>query len=174
MNSFTRGQNSYDVELKGKVSWVRMVQPNKYDKWSLTLHPDTESLNIIRDLQAEGVKNVIKKDDDNQYYLQISRPTTVELRKGVKSGVTPPIITDMDGRPMEGMAIGNGTDGTVICEVYSHPVPNSDKRAKALRLAGLKIENLVPFNIQTDYGNPQQSAQAQRLADAKPQSVWEQ
>lgn len=170
---FTRGMNSEDVLLKGKVSWVRMVQPNKYDKWSLTLHPDTESLNIIRDLQGDGVKNVVKKDDDGQYFLQISRPTTVELRKGVKQAVTPPIITHLDGRPMEGVAIGNGTDGTVIVEVYSHPVPNTEKRAKAMRLSGLKIENLVPFEIKEDYGNPQQSAQAVKLA-AEPVQMWDQ
>lgn len=141
---FTKGQNSEDVKLKGKVSWVRGVQPNKFDRWSLNLHPDTASLERIRELQAEGVKNVIKKDEDG-YYLQISRPTTVEMRKGYKQPVTPPIIRGKDGASMEGVAIGNGSDAIVTVEVYSHPVPNTDKRAKAMRWLELDVVDLIPF-----------------------------
>lgn len=146
---YVRGMNSTDIKLKGKLSWVRGVQPNKFDKWSVTLHPDAESLEVIRKLQAEGIKNQVKVDDDG-YYLQISRPTTVELRKGVKTPVSPPVITNADGSPMEGVAIGNSSDGIVTCEVYSHPVPNTDKRAKAMRWYGVEVTNLIPFEMNKD------------------------
>lgn len=149
MTSFTRGKGSEDVYVKGKVSWVKHLTPNQWDKWSVTLHPDAASLEIIRDLQAEGVKNVIKKDEDG-YFVQFSRPCTIELRKGVKSGVTPPEVVDTNGSPMDGIAIGNGSDATVKLEVYSHATPTGG-RAKAARWAALRIDNLIPFNRDTDY-----------------------
>lgn len=143
---FVKGMQSEEMTFKGKLSWVRMVQPNKFDKWSLTLHPDAESLKKISVLQKEGIKNQLKIDDDGNY-LQISRPTTIELRRGVKTPVSQPVITNSDGSPMEGVAVGNGSDGIVTCEVYSHPVPNTDKRAKAMRLLSLEVTNLIPFEM---------------------------
>src|SRR5882672_11237934 len=118
--------NSEDVTLKGKVSWVRMFQPNQFNKWSLTLHPDAESLKKFSLLQKEGVKNQLKIDDDGTH-LQISRPTFVELRKGVKTQVSLPTLTHADGRSMEGVRVGDGSSGTVTVEVYSHPIPDSQK-----------------------------------------------
>lgn len=168
---FHKGANSEVIFLNGKVSWVRHITPNKFDKWSCQFYPDAESLERLRELQAEGIKNVIKKDDDG-YNLQLSRPTFVEFRKGVKQGVTPPVITDMEGKPMEGISIGNGTDATVVCEVYSHRVPNSEKRAKAIRWMGLKIQNLVPFNPNSDYSNPEVGATAVAMAE-QPKQIWD-
>lgn len=167
---YHKSPNSEVVLFHGKVGWVRHIMPNKFDKWSCQFWPDTESLERIRELQAEGVKNVIKKDDDG-YNLQLSRPTTVEFRKGVKQGVTPPLITDMDGKPLENLAIGNGTDAVVVCEKYTHRVPNSEKRATAIRWMGLKIENLVPFNVDSDYTNPELAETAKALAE-EPKSIW--
>lgn len=149
MSSFSRGKGSVDVYVKGKVSWVKAVTPNEWNKWTLCLHPDNESLEILRDLQAEGMKNVIKKDEDG-YYIRFSRPCEVELRKGVKTGVTPPEIVDVNGAPMENVAIGNGSDGTVKLEVYVHPTPGGGK-SKAARWAALRVDNLIPFNRDTDY-----------------------
>lgn len=139
---YTKGNKSDEIKLKGKVSWVQLREPNKFGKWSLNLHPDAESLEVFRELQAEGVKNQIKKDDDG-YYFQISRPVTIELRKGIKTPVTDPFIKH-EGKDFEGQ-VGNNSDAIVHCEVYSHPVPNTEKRAKAMRLMGIDIVNLVPF-----------------------------
>jgi hypothetical protein len=153
MEIFDIGKNSELQKFTGKVTWVRMVQLNKYDKWSLNFYPDRESLDRIRDLQAEGIKNVVKKDDDG-YFLQISRPSTVEFRKGVKTPVTQPRVTHSDGRSMEDVAIGNMSSGVVTCEVYSHAVPNSEKRAKAMRLYGLEVTDLVPFVSDKEASQP--------------------
>lgn len=154
---YDKGPGSSLEKFKGKVAWVRGNQPNKYDKWSIEFYPERESLDRIRDLQAEGVKNVIKKNDDNEYHLQISRPVQIEFRKGVKEPVQPPKIT-YQGQPYD-KPVGNGTDGTVICEVYTHRVPNSEKRAKAMRWYGLDIDNLVPFDIPEEQpSEPKQEA----------------
>lgn len=142
---FDKGQNSTLMDFKGKVMWCRLVDLNRYGKWSLDLYPDHDSLEKLRELQAEGVKNVIKKDDDG-YHLQISRPPTVEFQKGVVQSVTPPRIRDKDKQPLPAnVLIGNGSDGTVTVEVYTHRVPNSEKRAKAMRLYGVTLDNLIPF-----------------------------
>ena len=66
--------------LKGDLNWVRTGDlDHKFDnettkgKWSAQLLPDAESLEIIRDLQAEGLKNVLKKNDENRYFTNFSR-----------------------------------------------------------------------------------------------------
>lgn len=148
---FDRGQASTIIELKGKIMWARLVDLNKYGKWSLDLYPDNAALEILRELQADGIKNVIKKDDEG-YHVQISRPAQIELQKGQVQSVTPPKVRDKDKQPLpDNIRIGNGSDGTVAVEVYTHRVPNSEKRAKAMRLYGVQVENLVPFEV-TDQG----------------------
>jgi hypothetical protein len=161
--------NSEDVYLQGKVSWVKYVTPDPmYNKWSLTLHPTPESLEKIRELQAEGVKNLVKKDEDG-YYVSFSRPTERKM-KGKIIGMTPPVVLNKEGIPLEGVAIGNGSDGTVKLEVYSHGTPSGGK-AKAARWAGLKLDNLIPFNKDTDFPDPAMKEQAEGL-DEQPQQIW--
>jgi hypothetical protein len=144
---FDKGSNSTLMNLSGKLMWCRLTDLNRYGKWSLDLYPDNESLEKLRELQAEGVKNVIKKDDDG-YHVQISRPSTVEFQKGVVQSVTPPRIRDKDKQPLPAnVLVGNGSDGVVTVEVYTHRVPNSEKRAKAMRLYGVEVHNLIPFEL---------------------------
>ena len=162
MASFVKGKGSEYIYLKGKISWVKYITPNQWDKWALTLHPDQESLEKVRDLQSEGLKNIVKKDDDG-YFVSFSRPTTREI-KGKLVGLTPPVVTDKEGIPMEGLAIGNGSDGTVKLEVYSHKTPNGGS-AKAARWDALRVDNLIPFNTDTDFPDERQSEQARGLKD---------
>jgi hypothetical protein len=160
---FDRGVNSEIIELKGKLMWVRVVELNKYGKWSLDLYPDKDSLELLRRLQAEGIKNVIKLDEEGQYHVQISRPSTVEFQKGNLQSVYPPKIRDKDKQPLpDNIRIGNGSDGVVAVEVYTHRVPNSEKRAKAMRLYGVEVHNLVPFEV-TDEGFDVDSEAAQQV-----------
>lgn len=150
LEPFDRGKNSEILELKGKLMWVRCVDLNKYGKWSLDLYPDADSLEKLRELQADGVKNVIKKDDEG-YHVQISRPPTVEFQKGVVQSVTPPKIRDKDKLPLpENIRIGNGSDGIVAVERYKYKLPNSEKRVSAIRLYGIQVMNLVPFELSTE------------------------
>lgn len=166
--TFRQG-SSEDVYLKGKVSWVKYITPDPmYNKWSVTLHPDADSLEKIRELQAEGVKNVLKKDEDG-WYLSFSRPATRTI-KGKIVGMTPPVVQNAEGVPLDGVAIGNGSDGTVKLETYMHNTP-SGKKAKAARWAGLRIDNLIPFNKETDYPSAEVKEQTEGL-DEQPKPIW--
>lgn len=167
--SFDKGKGSDSVYIQGKVSWVKYVTPDPtYNKWSVRVHPNNEGLEIIRDLQTQGVKNQFKKDDDG-YYIQFSRPTDRKIN-GKVVGMTPPVVLNSDGTPMEGVAIGNGSDGTVKLEIYTHGTPSGGK-AKAARWAGLKIQNLIPFNKDTDFPDPAQVEQAKGL-DEQPEQLF--
>lgn len=167
MTFTTKGSDT--VYIQGKVSWVKYVTPDPmYNKWSVQIHPNAEGVEKIRELQTEGVKNQFKKDEDG-YYINFSRPTDRKI-KGKVVGMTPPVVLNSDGVPMDGVAIGNGSDATLKLEIYSHPTPSGTK-AKAARWAGLKIDNLIPFNKDTDFPDPAQKEQAEGL-DEQPQQIW--
>lgn len=152
-----------DVYLKGKVKWFRHDQPNQWFKWAHVLYPDALSLEKLRDLQAEGVKNVIKKDEDG-YFVQISRPTSITVR-GQLVGMAPPQVTMEDGIRLlpEGKRVGNGSDVMTTVEVYEHRIPSSDKKAKAMRWKATRIDNLVAYDI-TDR-TPAEQEQIKGLAE---------
>lgn len=166
--AFTATGSDY-VYIQGKVSWVKYVTPDPlYNKWSCTIHPNEEGMEIIRDLQTKGVKNQWKKDEDG-YYISFSRPADRKI-KGKVIGMAPPVVLNQDGTPMDGVAVGNGSDGTLKLEIYQHPTPSGGK-AKAARWAALKIDNLVPFNKDTDFPDPAQREQAAGL-DEQPVQLF--
>lgn len=137
------------IYLQGKAKWAnRLVRPDdKFNRWSVVLYPDQESLEKVRELQAEGVKNVIKKDEDG-YNVTLSRPLQKIIR-GKVIAFTPPKLVHPNKEPVV-TAIGNGSDITVEMEVYSHGTPTGGK-AKAMRLESVRVDNLVPFDAETDY-----------------------
>lgn len=144
------------ITVRGKVKYVHVVNFDKFGSWSLVLYPDTDSLNIIRDLQAEGIKNVIKKDEENQYFVKFRRDPTKKI-KGKIIAYAPPKVVDAEGLPMDGSKIGWGSDAIVKLDVYTHGTP-AGGTAKAARLEGLKITNLVlyePDRSDWDGGHPQ-------------------
>lgn len=136
-------RGSEDVYLKGKAKWAnRLFVPDiEYKKWSLSLYPDVPSLETIRDLQSQGVKNVVKKDEDG-YHVNLGRPTEKVIR-GKVVAFNPPLVVDKDDNPFAG-PIGNGSDVTCKMEVYTHPTPTGGK-SKAMRLSSVRVDNLVPF-----------------------------
>jgi hypothetical protein len=137
-----------EVYVSGKGSWAKLIKPDdKWGKWSIQLHPNNDSLEKIRDLQARGLKNQLKKDDDG-YFCNFSRPVS-RVYKGVVKPFTPPIVVDKDGAPVL-VPIGNGSDVAIKLEVYEHGTPGGGK-AVAARLEKVRIDNLIPFNPNTDY-----------------------
>lgn len=138
--------------IQGKVSWMKNKVTNQWGKYSVQIHPNPESLEIIRDLQAEGLKNQLKKDDDG-YFVNFSRPATKEFRTGKVVTFVPPEVFDMDGHPFDG-AVGNGSDATVKIEVYMHDTPGGGK-AKAARWVSARIDNLVPYEPGRDLTDDQ-------------------
>lgn len=143
------------VYVKGKLSWVRHDRPNEWGKYTVTLHPDTPSLEIIRELQAEGVKNQIKKDEEG-YYVTFSRPVSKEIKGRI---VTFSPVELLDGRqpplpdgsfpPLRDVLVGNGSDGVVKLETFYHRTPGTNGKAMAARLAAIRVDNLVPFDKQS-------------------------
>lgn len=149
------------VFLKGKSKWVRHLTPNEWGKWSCVLYPDPPSLEKIRELQAEGLKNTIKKDEDG-YYCTFSRPTSKVFKTKVQ-GFAPPEILDGrvtlpdGGHPPLNENVGNGSDVTIKLEVYQHGTPGGGK-AKAARWLSLLVHTLVPYLSNSDMADVQQRA----------------
>jgi hypothetical protein len=135
------GKTEY-VYIQGKVSWFKPSMTNKWNKYSTQIHPNPEGLEKIRDLQAEGMKNQIKKDEDG-YYCTFTRPVSKEFKSGKIITYTPVEVFDKDGKPFTEL-VGNGTDATLKIEVYEHPTPSGGK-AKASRWVSARIDNLIPY-----------------------------
>ncbi len=131
--------------IQGKLAWCKLKTPDsQYGCWVAQIHPTPESLNVIRDMQAEGLKNVIKKDEDG-YYTRFRCPTHRQRKDGSIWTFQPPVVVDKDNRPIDGDLVGNGSDGTLKLEVYEHPTPTGG-RSIAARLVGARIDNLVEYN----------------------------
>lgn len=138
--------------VQGKAKWAKLQQPDEWGKWKIVLYPNPESLEMIRDLQAQGIKNVIKKDEDG-YYTTFSRPTSIQA-KGKVVGLAPPEVLEADGKTVFKNLIGNGSDVTLKLEVYQHGTPGGGK-AKAARLMSIRVDNLVPFEMKRDFDDNQ-------------------
>lgn len=143
------------VFIQGKVKWFRPKVPNKWNKWSTQIHPNDKGLEVIRELQSQGIKNQLKKDEDG-YYASFSRPVTKETSTGRILSFTPVEVFDSDGKPYDGN-VGNGSDVTLKVEVYSHPTPGGGK-AKAVRWHSARIDNLIPFETDRDLNEYEKDA----------------
>lgn len=152
------------IFLKGKGSWVNPTKINEWGKRTMVLHPDSESLDVVRALQSEGVKNVIGKDDDG-YYVRLARPANITI-KGKITGMEPPTVFD-GSKPLPGggyaplpsdVYIGNGSDVIVKMEVYTHNIPGQKgKKAKAMRWNSIRVDNLIEYK-KTDFDDVQNLA----------------
>jgi hypothetical protein len=157
--------NEYII-LKGMFKWVRYLKPDvEYNKYSVTLYPDATSLETIRELQSQGMKNVLKKDDDG-YFVRFGRVHSREY-KGKIITLGPPEIINSDGTPYTGPAIGNGSSGSIKLEVYTHNVPGSKGKAKASRWVALKVDTLIPFEGERDFTETEEKA-VRNLTTATP------
>lgn len=157
--------------IQGKGKWVRIVKPETYGDtsfWQATIYPSPESLEKVRELQAEGLKNVIKKDEDG-YYVKFRCNVNKRRKDGTVWTFTPPEALDSSGRPMDGSLIGNGSDITLKLEIYEHPTPGGGT-ARAARLVGVKVDNLIEFSPEADY-TPEERERVKELADQPPQ-LW--
>lgn len=157
------------VDVQGKVKFIHAVNFNKYDKWSIVIEPTAASLEVIRDLQAQGLKNVMKKDEDNVYYIQFSREPT-KLIKGKIIAFPAPRVLAADGTLMDGTKVGRGSDVTVRLEVYAHGTPNGGK-AKAARFDSVRVDNLIVWEANRDLP-PNEAALVEDLTNS-PKPVWD-
>lgn len=130
------------VDIHGKIKYIHAASLNKYGQWTVTLYPDEKSLEICRELQAEGCRNVLKKDADG-YYIQYKREPQ-KVIKGKMIAFAAPRCVDADAKPMDGNKIGWGSDCTLRLEVYYHGTP-SGKDAAAARFDSVRVDNLVEW-----------------------------
>lgn len=164
-------KGTQEFYFQGMFKWVRATSLDKFGKWAFTLYPTPESLEQIRDLQARGLKNVVKKDDDGYYVNFSCQPT--KLIKGKVVAFEQPKVFDGTAEvpagtlppPLE-VPVGNGSTGTAKIEVYEHPVPGTDKKSVAARWKSILVKNLIPYNPPTDLGEDQKVA-ANGLTDQK-------
>lgn len=170
------------VYITGKLSWAKLKTPDTAfgdkPKWKITVHPDEKSLEIINDLIKAGIKNHLKKDEDG-YYMTFGRATEMRLKTGRVQGMDPPAVLngqdlndDGSPKPMSpDVLIGNGSDGVVKLEVYSHAkFPGSSEKVKAARLLSVRVDNLVPYTINKDFDEHQK--RAVKGLDEQPERLW--
>lgn len=156
------------VDVQGKIKFVHAVAFNKYDKWSVVFYPNQTSLEVIRDLQAQGVKNVMKKDDDG-YFIQFSREPT-KLMRGKVIAFTAPKVIDKEGKLFDGNKIGRGSDATIRLEVYQHGTPSGGK-AKAARWDSIRIDELIPWDPDKSL-TAEEAENVKSLTESPAQEPW--
>lgn len=155
------------VYLQGKAKWARLAQPDPWGNWKITLYLTPDSYNKMNELKMEGVKNTIRKDEDG-YHVVLRRPQQ-KMMKGKVIGLAPPEVINPDQTPLRDMLIGNGSDVTVKLEVYEHGTPSGGK-AKAARLMGVRVDNLVPFVVTRDFEEDQEKSI--RGLNEQPPQLW--
>lgn len=135
------------IYFTGKAKWARLITADsEYQKWSMDLYFTPQSLD---DFKALKLKTHLKKDDDG-YYARLSRPTQ-KMMRNVMTAFSPPKVFDKDGKPLEGVMIGNGSDVTVKCELYKYTAPGSKEKQNAIRLESVRVDNLVPYEPKKDF-----------------------
>ena len=155
-------QKTEEIEVQGKVRWCHTIQTNKYGKWSIELFPNKESLEVLRELQADGMKNVLKRDPEDGYFIRFSREPTKKIRNAMVN-FEAPLVIDKEGNKIT-TEVGNGSDATVILEVYPHATP-SGGTAKAARFKGMRLDNYITFT--RDF-TPVQQEVVDRMVAAPP------
>jgi hypothetical protein len=111
--------------------------------WSAQLHPDKDSLEEIRMMQAKGIKNKLKMDDKG-WYCKFSHPLEKTNREGkVTQTYLPPYVRDREGKLIEG-SVNNGATGEVVLDFYEHKAGKEGK-AYAARLKGIILDDFTLY-----------------------------
>jgi hypothetical protein len=136
------------IEIEGELHWCRTDKPEtdpwNNTKWKATIYPTQEAMPKVMDLQAQGCRNTLKKDDKG-YYVTFSRPVEIKNKSGaVVQRLEKPKVVKADGvTPIEGL-IGNGSKGVVRLELRSYKTPQGGTGHSA-RLDAIKVTELIPY-----------------------------
>lgn len=126
----------------GKCKWAYLNKPDpKFNSYSLMLYPDAESLDKINKLKTgkPAILNELRKDEDG-YFMKFKRDAQKMIR-GVLTPFSSPIVTKADGTVMPDPMLGNGSDVTIGCDIYTY----RKGEGLAVRLKTVRVNNLVPF-----------------------------
>ncbi len=150
------------VYFKGKGSWFQnlFILDTKFEpQWRIKCHLTADS---VEDFKALKTKTHLKKDDDG-YFTNFTRKARKITRTGKELIFEAPGVFDKDGIPMgKESRIGNGSDITVKCELYQYTPPGEKEPKNAIRLASVRIDNLIPYEAGKDY-TAEQAKQAEGL-----------
>lgn len=155
--------------LYGKCRWAKLFSPSQYNKWSLELNLDPDSVTKVLELKRRGIRNVLKKDDEG-YWITLSRNVTYKYLNQDKPN-TPPVVLDKEGQPWnKDKGIGNGSDVAVKVIVKEYKVPGTiDGKGIAVRLDSVKVLNLVPFDMNKDFEDDERDqVKGLDTAESKP------
>lgn len=147
-----------EVFLTGKFKHMHHLKPNPRfpDKWNTLFYPDAESLDKIKKLKKEGVQNHLKMDEEEgTWCINFSRPLEV-VWNGKREAMEAPKVIFKDKTPCQ-VAVGNGSDGIMSLEVYSHRTDTPGVYKKAARWRGARIDNFIPFNPETEYSEAEKA-----------------
>lgn len=159
-----------EIVITGKSKFSFLNRLNQFGKWVQGIYPDQASLQKIHTLIEQGIKNELKKDDDNQYWIAFSRPPDKQDRTGRKFSLNPPLVVDKDGRTFSG-DIGPDSDIAVRLEVYGGKTPIGTPY-KAARLGGVKVYNLVPYEPEQSGDRFEQKAAKTLNSQPEPTDTW--
>lgn len=133
------------VTIPGEIWYARTDTPETdpwgNTKWSVCLYPDKEAMPEVLDLMSKGIKNVLKKDDDNEYNITFSRPSEKETKKGLMKFDPPKVF--VNGKPTTEL-VGNGSKGDVKLEVMSFK-GFQGANVTVARLHSLDIKDFIPY-----------------------------
>lgn len=137
--------------IKGEFTWIKTNRdyPEEFTdpsgkvkkSWSTTVYPDKDSLELIRELQAIGIKNKLKKDEKG-WHAKFSRPVE-DIKKGkVVAQLEPPKVFDADGNLIEGF-VANGAIGEMKIDFKEGTTPKG--KYYSARLEALKLISHKPW-----------------------------
>lgn len=155
--------NTKILLISGKLSWHNLSIPTTEGEWKCTIYPNADGLIEINKLKEEGLLNGLRKDDEG-YNMTFKRVQKKKI-KGNEVTFTAPVVVDKDGKPLDGMGLGHGSDCTIKLQVYRYNKPGmTGVKGTAARLEAVRIDNLVPFKPRTEF-TTEQAFQLKGLAD---------
>jgi hypothetical protein len=161
--------------LQGKCKWAKVQAPDlEYKNWNIKLYPTAKSIELFNKLREgeegiDGILNSIQNDEEGDFII-LRRPMFKNFGRGDEP-LEPPTVINSEGQPMaRDVLIGDGSDITVKVERYVYNKPFKKGRGSAIRLVGVKVENLVPYS-RKDFSERQEK-DAQGLEKQPQQEGW--
>jgi hypothetical protein len=134
--------------FQGKAHWAKLNTPDlQFNNWNVKVYLTPDSYDKFMKLRepkggVDGILNEVRQEEDG-YSVVFRRPCS-KTWLGKETLLPPPIVVDKDGNPFSG-GIGNGSDITVKCERYTYNKPFKKGKGTAIRMMGVRIDNLVPY-----------------------------
>lgn len=135
--------------FEGKIKWAKIIDEPKEETfehkgkkivkkpaWTLNLYPTEKALKAFKNSNSQ-LK--VREDEDGEF-ISFSRPLWGKDKDGNDVKRDPPRILDKDGNVMKGIYIGNGSDVTVLVDIYN------TRMGPGTRLEAVRVENLIEYD----------------------------